>query len=150
LGEFWPLARRPAIEAHKGSYGAFLREMMADLANLLGCEVSDLRLDHAPALALRKKKKKGGVIVGYVPDACDPAYLFYRPHGTQFEGSHDVKTRIRGDRGQRSDISQIKRARRAEKKANGILKPKRKIKSRGFDKSKRPCWPKGRKIARKK
>ena len=53
----------------------------------------------------------------YIPDANDPEHLFYRPHGAQFAGSHDVKTRIRGDHGQFSDLALIKRERRRQKKA---------------------------------
>jgi hypothetical protein len=96
----------------------------------LGCTVADLRLDHDPPLGVRKQKIKNQRF-SYVPDANDPEYLFYRPHGTQFAGSHDVKTRIRGDHGQFSDIVLIKRARRRErgpkpKRANW---PKRPMKS---------------------
>jgi hypothetical protein len=62
--------------------------------------------------------------------------LNYLPHRTEFEESHDVKTRIRGPHGQFSDVALIKRQRRRERGP----KPKRgpRIMSRGFDKKSRP------------
>jgi hypothetical protein len=74
-----------------------------------------------------------GEIWVYEPDANDPEYLVYRPHGAQHAGSHDVKTRIRGEHGQFSDIAMIKRQRRRERPA----KRKAKIPSRPFQKRKK-------------
>lgn len=96
--------------------GWLLEVSLAKYAALLKCEVVDLRLDHDPALGLRQRTGEGKRTV-YKPDANDPAALAYRPHGAQFAGSHDVKTRIRGDHGQYSDIVLMKRERRREKKA---------------------------------
>lgn len=125
------------VKVHHCGYGALLEMMLHPLAVQLGCNVSELRLDHEPALALRPlmHKRKTGTVV-YKPDANDPEFLFYRPHGAQHAGSHDIKTRIRGDHGQFSDIALIKRQRRRERGP----KPKRgpKIVSRGFPKIKRP------------
>lgn len=127
--------------------GRLLAESLNRLAELLNCKVEDLRLDHDPALALRQRRGEGKQTV-YTPNANDAAHLLYRPHGTQFSGSHDVKTRIRGDRGQYSDIVLIKRERRRQQKTSKGTKTKwqkRKMQSRSQ-------WPPrgSRKIARKK
>ena len=107
------------------SLGKLLYEKLATLATLLNCEVSDFRLDHTLALENRAKVFKNGVHIDYDPPANDSEWLAYRPHGTQFAGSHDVKTRIRGDRGQLSDNALAKKERR--RKARLRLKnPKRK------------------------
>lgn len=98
-----------------------LHHLLLYLARALGCEVSELRLDHDPPLALRPQERRGlSKKVFYTPDANDPDHLFYRPHGAQYEGSHDVKTRIRGDHGQYSDIVLIKRQRRRDKAAAAL------------------------------
>ncbi len=123
------------------SLGRLLDEKLVALAELLKCEVSDLRLDHDPALGARPKHRRGlGKKTYYIPDANDPAHLFYRPHGPQFEGSHLIKTNIRGDHGQHPDRVLIKKARRAERGP----KPKRgpKMQGRGFEKKTKPKWPK--------
>lgn len=91
-----------------------LAHMLGTLAESMLCEVKDLRLDHDPPLGAREKTGEGRGTV-YTPDANDPEHLFYRPHGAQFAGSHDVKTRIRGDHGQFSDVALIKRERRRTK-----------------------------------
>jgi hypothetical protein len=122
------------------SLGRLLPTLLERLADLLGCAIEDLRLDHDPPLAARPQERRGlGRKTYYTPDANDPEYLFYRPHGAQFDGSHDVKTRIRGDHGQYSDVVLIKRQRRRERPP----KPKAKIKSRGFDAKAggKPKWP---------
>jgi len=140
LGEMWV---DKAVEARRGHLGAYLKDLLANLSDLLGCTPADLRLDHDPPLALRPQERRGlGKKTYYTPDANDPEHLLYRPHGTQFAGSHDVKTRIRGEHGQFSDIVLIKRARRQEKKKRGKISPKAKIRSRsGFAKGK-TGWPK--------
>lgn len=148
LGEMWP---DKVIEAHKtrpsdaylkgvgvfvprGGLGVLLSETLDKLADLLGCNRNDLRLDHDPPLAARPQHRKGlGRKTYYLPDANDPNHLFYRPHGPQFVGSHLIKTNVRGDNGQFPDRVLIKRERRRQEKAAG--KPERKkakIKSRGF------------------
>lgn len=70
-------------------------------------------LDHNPALVNRPFNARTG---RYTPDANDPDFLVYRT-----KMAHDVKTRIRGDGAQRSDLSQaryLKRvARNREKKS---------------------------------
>lgn len=108
-----------------------LEFLLVIVARKAGCEVADLRLDHDPPLAARPKGRRGlGNKTYYIPDANDPEHLRYRPHGPQFEGSHLVKTNVRGDHGQHPDRVLIKKARRIERGP----RPKRgpKIKSRGF------------------
>lgn len=97
------------------------------LAAKIGCTVKDLRLDHDPPLAARPRRRKGlGRKTYYIPDANDPDHLFYRPHGPEFEGSHLIKTNVRGDHGQFPDRVLIKRERRRQKKAAG-KRPVRKM-----------------------
>jgi len=142
LGEMFPDDAIKGALGRRGRLGGFLAEKLADLAKLLGCEVSDLRLDHDPPLGARQRLQYSSVVKpNYIPDANDPEHLNYRPHGPQFAGSHDVKTRIRGDNGQLSDIALIKKNRRIERGP----KPKRgpKIQSRGFAKPvDKPKWGK--------
>lgn len=106
------------------------------LAKRLHCEVKDLRLDHDPPLGARAKITEPDGTMIYSPDANDPVYLNYRPHAPQFDGSHLIKTNVRGDHGQHPDRVLIKKQRRIERGP----KPKRgpKIQSRGFDKQSRP------------
>lgn len=116
-----------------------LRLKREELARQLQCGIYDLRLDHDPPLGARQKKRNtAGEVIGYIPDANDPNFLVYRPHGAQFEGSHYVKTYVRGEHGQYCDTTLIKRQRRRERDES--IKPKRKIQSRPFPAGKRP-WP---------
>lgn len=124
---------------HDRAMGRLLDNLLGRLADTMGCAKKDLRLDHQPALALREKVIRDGHHVGYSPDANDPEHLLYRPHGAQHEGSHDVKTRIRGDRGQYSDVVLIKRQRRRER----APRPKAKIPNVKRVWPKRP-FPKGK------
>lgn len=83
------------------------------LAWQLRCEPADLRLDHDPALCNRQQFHNGrGEIVRYVPDANDPAHLIYRT-----KADHDIKTRVRGDGAQHSDLALRRIAKRRERKA---------------------------------
>ena len=118
-----------AIEQHRrmGALSDLLDMLKQRLAAKFGCMIADLRRDHNPALGDRELNRRTG---RYTPDENDPEYMEYRPHGAEFQGSHDVKTRVRGDHGQYSDIQLIKRRRRREDKKT---KPKKK-------------WPKGRKL----
>jgi hypothetical protein len=129
-----------AILAAERNRGALLALLLRMLAEMLGCTVKDLRLDHNPPLGARQRKGEGKKTI-YDPPANSPAHLAYRPHGTQFDGSHDVKTRIRGDHGQYSDIVLVKRERRRQKKKQ---KKRRKWSSRPLRSASR--WPKSRKI----
>ena len=129
------------------SLGRLLDDLLEQLAEKLRCKVEDLRLDHDPPLAARPQERRGlGRKTYYVPDANDPEHLFYRPHGPQFEGSHLIKTNVRGDHGQHPDRVLIKKMRRIErgprpKRQPGFKKknpkaPKRKWPSRPFSTSK--------------
>lgn len=125
-----------AAEGH--SLRTILDIMLASLAATFGCPVDELRLDHDPPLAAREKLirlpsgrkahavvvPKGGTLLRYFPDANDPRFLNYRPHSSEYEGSHHIKTFIRGEHGQYSDVQIIKRQRRRDRK----LKSRRKRK----------------------
>jgi hypothetical protein len=129
-----------AIEEAKQLYRAkakLLEWLLSLVARRFGCEPRDLRLDHDPALGARPRAGEGKATV-YDPPANDPNHLRYRPHGAQFAESHDVKTRIRGDHGQFSDVALIKRERRRQKREADAKDPKK-------DRSKRRPGPLGKK-----
>ncbi|MDE2096842.1 MAG: hypothetical protein KGL39_06305 [Patescibacteria group bacterium] len=129
LGDLFP---DDVIAAAKEAHA--LRDLLTDrlgrLAALLECEAKDLRLDHAPALVNREKLVElpdgnkiwtivvpsGGRVLEYRPAASDPEYLVYRSRA-----AHDVKTRIRGDGAQLSDLALARKEKRRIKKK----KPKR-------------------------
>jgi hypothetical protein len=138
LGEMFPDA---VIAEHRRGLGALAEALQGRLADLLRCTAKDLRLDHDPALGLRARSGEGRETV-YDPPANDPEFLAYRPHGTEFEGSHDVKTRIRGDNGQFSDITLIKRERRRQKKAEAAKKPSKFGRAKQKIRSGKTTWPK--------
>ena len=105
-----------------------LSERLAFLLTAL-FEGRDCQLDHEPALVNRKQiRDVDGVLLRYEPDEHDPAHLMYRE-----KHDHLIKTTVRGDHGQFSDMVLAKRERRRAKKAAGKLKRKTK-------------WPKGRKL----
>jgi len=52
----------------------------------------------------------------YAPHAHDPDCLRYRPQPPEFAGSHHVKTNVRGEHGQYSDVVLAKRERRRERR----------------------------------
>jgi hypothetical protein len=131
--------------------GILLDDCLDEFAKRLGCEASDLHLDHDPALENREKVFKCNVHIGYEPDANNPDHLFYRPYGPEFFGSHKIKTLIRGDHGQLSDAGLARKRKRFEKK-----RAKKKIPSHRAHRSirkkawpSRP-WPTGRKMRSKK
>lgn len=106
-------------------FGKKLAILLRQLAKLLGCEVSDLRLDHDPALGARPRHRRGlNPRTFYTPDANDPEHLLYRPHGPEFDGSHLIKTNVRGDHGQHPDRVLIKKERRRQRAEAGDLEPK--------------------------
>lgn len=134
LGEMWP---ETVIKENKGRYGAMLADLLARLADLLGCSVAELHLDHNPALGAREKVFRKGVHVDYVPPANDPDSLIYRE-----AGAHRIKTNHHGDGAQHPDRVLIKRQRHHERGP----KPKKKHKwaSRPFatNTKKRSVWGK--------
>ncbi len=117
------------------SWTKLLDHKLAALAELLRCDVEDLRLDHDPALGARRKVFRNGVHVGYVPDANDPEHLIYRE-----KHAHHIKTNVRGDGAQHPDRVLIKKNRRLE---TGLKKRRGpRIQSRGFSKGPKRSWGK--------
>lgn len=109
--------------------GVVLADRLAQFANQLGVLVKQLHLDHDPALENRQKVYRHGHAglrehIGYIPDELSPDHLFYRVGG--YRGSeHDIKTRVRGERGQFADNVIAKRERKRQRR---LTKPKRKHK----------------------
>lgn len=127
-----------AIAQRGRCVGKALNDALDKLAARFGCARADLRRDHNPPLAARRKwrSKETGKVIRYDPPEHSPEHMEWRPQPPEHERSHHVKTYVRGDRGQYSDIVLIKRRRRREQPQ----KPKRTIL-----RSAKP-WPKGRKI----
>lgn len=95
-------------------------------------------LDHNPALVNRRRYVRNGKTF-YDPPANDPDYLIYREAGPGSD--HDIKTRVRGEHGQHSDLAlaRIEKRRMKKKAAKRTAKYNRKYN-----------WPKGRKIRSRK
>lgn len=84
--------------------GPLRARLDAALFHLSRGGAAKLELHHRPALVNRRKIKKLGVIVRYTPDANDPRHLFYLP-----DDDHDIETRVRGLRGQHSDLAMARK-----------------------------------------
>ncbi len=126
-------AHRPDHRMNIVSLGTLLKVSLDQLADLLHCTASDLRLDHDPALGAREKIRRNGIIVGYEPAANDPEYLIYRE-----KHAHHIKTNVRGIGAQHPDRVLIKKMRRHER---GVKeKPKHKWLTRPMRSANR--WPK--------
>lgn len=136
---------------YRRGFGRLLDELLKELAQVLSGKdepEEKLHLDHDPPLGAREKVFRDGEHVGYVPDANDPEHLIYR-----LASAHGVKTRLRGEHGQYSDLVLIKRQRRRERKAATASGPGPTVSA---GKSKWPShplrsasrWPKGRKLGR--
>lgn len=138
VGELWP--ERVIAEARNGRRLQVTRDAkLSELAALLLCDVTDLELDHDPALENREKlvllpsgKKAsvtipppGAKVLRYYPDANDPEHLKYRPKRPEQDGSHYVKTHVRGDHGQLSDNALARKEKRRLKKAARKGRPRR-------------------------
>lgn len=106
LGELWP---EDVLSATKNKT-ILLDDLLKRLSDLIGAE--DLQLDHQPALALREKVFLNGEHVEYQPHSCDPEHLIWRD-----KDAHRIKTNVRGDGAQFSDLALIRRKKRREKKA---------------------------------
>jgi hypothetical protein len=91
---------------------------------LLGAE---LELHHRPALLNRERDGND-----YIPRANDPDYLVYLP-----KDDHDIETRVRGQRGQHSDLGLARKRKRKERKSK---RRKTKWSSRPLRSANR--WPK--------
>jgi hypothetical protein len=118
-----PGERASVLRRFKGAYGKLLDAILVVVASNQHCAVDNLQLDHDPPLGARRK-----VWHDYIPKANDPDYLVWRD-----KESHRVKTLVRGEHGQYSDLALIKRERRRNRKQS---RPKQKIAAR-----KKP-WPK--------
>lgn len=122
----------------RGGLSALLPELLESLARSIGCEVSDLRLDHNPALSLREYDS---VTHKFTPDANDYYFLTYRS-----AADHHIKTNVAGDGAQRSDTAErMHRRRLDENRGLRWRKPKKQIKSAGFRKPSpgfKYKWPK--------
>jgi hypothetical protein len=140
LGELWI---NDCLNWHHRNLSGLLKDRLGKLADLLGCTIKDLHLDHDPPLAARERGGQGKWTV-YRPAANDPEYLVYRP-----KVEHQIKTNVRGEHGQYPDRVLIKRERKRveQKTAKRQSKynqkynwPKRKLRSASR-------WPKkGRKV----
>ena len=98
----------------------YLDRLLAILASQLGAELFEtLHLDHDPALTNRKFSERTGL---YTPRANDPRFLVYRT-----KDEHDIKTRVRGDGAQLSDLALRRKFKRIDKrvKAGKRAKPKK-------------------------
>src|SRR5262249_3070999 len=119
-----------------------LKKALTVLAARYCCEPAEMRLDHDPLLRVRAYNPDiRNVAARYTPHAHDPACLEWRPQGAEYDRSHYVKTFVRGDHGQFSDVALANRERRRERKKEARPKakiPKRVSKPRRV---KRP-WPK--------
>lgn len=99
-------------------------------------------LHHRPALENREQIVIDGKFICYVPDANDSDFLIYLENNDQ-NNDHYIETHVRGVGALRSDTGQ-RNHQKALDRNRGALKrrPKVKIRSRGFDKSKKRKWPK--------
>ena len=86
--------------------------MHLDSVNLL----VPLELDHDPALCNRKFSERTG---RYRPAANDPKFLIYRT-----KEDHDIKTRVRGDGAQLSDLAMLRKNKRIAKRILTGKRPK--------------------------
>jgi hypothetical protein len=95
----------------------YLDRLLTSLVLCIGGTLfSPLHLDHDPALCNRKFSQRTG---RYTPDANDPRYLIYR---SQVE--HDIKTRVRGDGAQLSDLAKLRKTKRIVKRIKDGKRPK--------------------------
>lgn len=141
LGEMFP---GPVLATARKSrtISTTLTNRLCILADLLGCQPGDLHLDHDPPLATRDKvRNRAGEHIGYRPAANDPEFLIYRT-----AQAHRIKTNVRGDGALHPDRVYIKRARRRERAAKALKKPKGAFLHRGSGKGtpglkSRSQWP---------
>jgi len=89
----------------------YLDRLLGLLSTLMDALFEPLQLDHDPALTNRKKIFRNGKHVGYSPAANNPDYLIYRT-----KAEHDIKTRVRGDGAQYSDLALARKNKRIEKR----------------------------------
>lgn len=124
----------PARRKHIG-----LKDQLHAALYQLGLEPHECQLDHDPALGLRVYDEATG---DTIPPASDPRYLVWRPkaeHKLKTTGRKgESKLSVTGN-GDVSRIAKIKRLLEKEEKETSLSRwPKRKLESRGFDKTPRP------------
>lgn len=86
----------------------FLDRLLTGLSLYFENLFGKLHLDHDPALCNRRFSKRTGK---YFPDANDPRFLIYRT-----KPNHEIKTRVRGDGAQLSDLALRRKFKRIEKR----------------------------------
>lgn len=140
LGEIWVDDWIEAKRDSGKSFGAMLDELLDELRAVLHAE--KLHLDHDPPLAARQRVPYTGG-TSYIPDANDPEHLIYRE-----AVAHGIKTRVRGEHGQYSDLALIKREKRRLNKNTQKKRPLSRFANVGFKAGKRKMkspkrpWPK--------
>lgn len=94
----------------------YLDRLLGMLSALKHALFEPLHLDHDPALCNRKFNERTGK---YKPDANDPKFLIYRT-----KEEHEIKTRVRGDGAQLSDLALRRKNKRIEKRIESGKRPK--------------------------
>ena len=104
-------------KAHSETPDIYLDRLLNGLSLYMGGTLfQPLHLDHDPALCNRKYSYRTG---RYKPDANDPRYLIYRTYA-----DHDIKTRVRGDGAQLSDLAKLRKTKRIAKRIKDGKRPK--------------------------
>lgn len=103
--------------------GETLKKTLGRMLKVLFGEAA-VELHHKPALVNRRRKRNGD----YDPPANDHNHLEY-----MVETDHDIETRVRGRRGQHSDLG-LRRKNKNIARNRDPQRRKVKIKSRGFQK----------------
>jgi len=118
----------------------YLDRLLGLLSTLMDALFEPLQLDHDPALTNRKKIFRNGKHVGYSPAANNPDYLIYRT-----KAEHDIKTRVRGDGAQYSDLALARKNKRIEKRRAKNANAKGAIRKKGATRGRqRELFPSGR------
>jgi len=122
-----PGIERSLLLEHPQAGGlGYVKYLALILHEMFGDDADKAHLDHDPALCNRRKRLKTikhnifgpKRITVYSPDANDPKHLIYRIGGKVGDGSpHDIKTRVRGEHGQLSDLAIARKEKRRAKKA---------------------------------
>lgn len=126
--------------------GAYLKVLLAKLFGERKCH-----LDHDPALCNRRKATSASGAVTYTPRANNPKYLIYREGGAVGGGSeHDIKTRVRGENGQLSDLALARKEKRRLRSTMKRVADRKQREQRAVDRTarsvvanlkKRGAWP---------
>jgi hypothetical protein len=95
------VARRQLRLGHDWNLSNYSLEKKLKMLLLCLFGAEKYHLDHDPALMLRDIVRTKDGKLKYMPDANDPDFLIYRERQ-----DHRIKTIVRGDGAQRSDLSQ--------------------------------------------